>query len=95
MYKRGVGALIVQSGDDTPGIVSECDLKKAICWLDQRALTMPAKDIAVTKIALRTENGSPRAMRATTRDPPRHLRVFANQRSVVCNGGAIKHRCKT
>jgi CBS domain-containing protein len=83
MYKRGVAALIVQSGDDTMGIVSERDVVNAISRLGERALTTLVKDIASnTKIILRPDDSVTRAMHLMTLHRLRHLPVIANQELV-------------
>jgi len=95
MHMRGVAALIVKSGDDTMGIVSERDVVSAISRLGERALTMLVQDIfVVTKITLRPEDSITRAMRVMTLHRLRHLPVVANQKlvGIVSIGDVVKHR---
>jgi CBS domain-containing protein len=95
MHKRGVAALIVKSGDDTMGIVSERDVVSAISRLGERALTTLVQDISVvTKITLRPEDSIARAMRVMTLHHLRHLPVVANQRlvGIISIGDVVKHR---
>ncbi len=95
MYKRGVAALIVQSGDETMGIVSERDVVSAISRLGERALTTLVQDIfVVTKITLRPKDSIARAMRVMTLHRLRHLPVVANQQlvGIISIGDVVKHR---
>ena len=95
MHKRDVAALIVKSGDDTLGIVSERDVVGAVSRLGERALTTLVKDVFVaTKIALRPEDSITRAMRAMTLHRLRHLPVVRNQKlvGIVSIGDVVKHR---
>ena len=95
MHKRGVAALIVKTGGDTMGIVSEREVVSAISRLGERALTTPVKDILVTtRITLRPEDSITRAMRIMTFHRLRHLPVVANRKlvGVVSIGDVVKNR---
>ena len=95
MHKRGVAALIVKSGGDAMGIVSEREIVSAISRLGVHALTTPVKDILVaTRIILRPDDSVTGAMRVMTYHRLRHLPVVADGKlaGIVSIGDVVKNR---
>ena len=95
MREHNIAALVVKSGDEITGLISEREIVHAVSLHGEDALSMLATDI-VSHAAIVVAPGESlkRAMSLMTRHGVRHLLAVANGKllGIVSMGDVVKHR---
>ena len=95
MRRDGIAALVVTSGDEIVGIVSERDIVHALSRDGDKVLSMTVRDILSRTIVTVTPDDSVKlAMRLMTDRRVRHLPVMDEGRlaGIVSMGDVVRHR---
>ena len=95
MRRRGIAALIVASGDEIAGIISEREIVDGLSQHGERLFAMTVGEIMRRDVyTLGPEDHVTRAMALMTRHRVRHLPVIREGRlvGVISIGDAVKNR---
>jgi CBS domain-containing protein len=92
---QNIAALVVTTGDDVLGIVSEREIVHALSRHGERSAAMKVADVLVRDFAtVAPEDSLKRAMILMTRHRTRHLPVLRDDKlvGIVSIGDVVKHR---
>lgn len=95
MRAYNIAALIVKSGDEIRGLISEREIVHAIAQHGEGALSMAVEAVMTrATITVAPEDTVKRAMSLMTNHRVRHLPVIANGKlvGIVSIGDVVKHR---
>lgn len=92
---RGIGALVVKTGDAITGLISEREIVHAVSRHGEGALSMPVRDVvSLAAITVAPGDSVKRAMVLMRHHRVRHLPVIASGKlvGIVSMGDVAKHR---
>jgi len=98
MRERAIAALVVKSGDEVTGLISDREIINAISLHGEAALSMPVADFAThASITTSPDDSLRRAMSLMTNHRVRHLLVMADGKlvGIVSIGDVVKVRLET